>query len=134
MHKGRRIIYWSIAGAVTLAFAGIAAGPITSRVEPAYTVLRSDGAIELRAYGPVIAAEVVLHGDRSAALSEGFRLIAAYIFGDNSPKMKIAMTAQVEQQGAQKIAMTAPVVQQADADTWTVRFIMPRGWTMETLP
>lgn len=115
--------------------AGMAAGPLTSRVEqPAYRILRSDGPIELRAYDPVIAAEVTLRGERGVALSEGFRLIAAYIFGANSPKAKIAMTAPVEQQGAQKIAMTAPVSQQADGDAWTVRFIMPRGWSMETLP
>ena len=35
---------------------------------------------------------------------------------------------------AQKIAMTAPVTQQTDGDRWTVRFIMPSSWTMETLP
>ena len=57
-----------------------------SRVEqPTYKVLRSDGQIEIRAYDPVIAAEVSLHGERRAALSEGFQLIAAYIFGANKP-------------------------------------------------
>ncbi len=135
MGKGRRVLYWSIAGAVTLAVVGVAAGPITSRVEqPAYTVLTSDGPIEFRAYGSMIAAEAVLHGDRSAVLSEGFQLIAAYIFGANKQRVKIAMTAPVEQQGAQTTVMTAPTVQPVNGDTWIVRFIMPRGWTKETLP
>ena len=135
MSRRRRILYWSIAGAVTLAVAGVAAGPVASRVEqPAYTVLKSNGPIELRAYGSMIAAEAVLHGDRSAALSEGFQLIAAYIFGANERRAKIGMTAPVKQQGVQKIAMAAPVVQQAGGDAWTVRFIMPRDLTMETLP
>lgn len=106
-----------------------------SRVEqPAYQVLRSDGSIQVRAYDAMIAAEVALQGERSAALANGFQLIAGYIFGSNKPNAKIAMTAPVEQRGVQKIAMTAPVSQQADGDRWTVRFIMPRGWTMETLP
>ena len=106
-----------------------------SRVEqPEYAVSASDGAIEIRSYGAMIAAEAEVKGERKAAINEGFRLIAAYIFGANKPNMKIAMTAPVQQQGAQKIAMTAPVTQQNDGDRWAVRFIMPGNWTMETLP
>jgi hypothetical protein len=30
--------------------------------------------------------------------------------------------------------MTAPVTQQGAGDVWKVRFIMPKTWTMETLP
>jgi hypothetical protein len=117
-----------------LAIAGAAAGPIMSRVEqPDYRVDAADGAIELRAYGAMIAAEAVVAGERKAAIAEGFRLIAAYIFGANQPNARIAMTAPVQQQ-KQTIAMTAPVIQQGTGDAWTVRFIMPKSWTMETLP
>ena len=82
----------------------------------------------------MIAAESEVKGERKAAIQEGFRLIAAYIFGANKPNAKIAMTAPVQQQSAQKIAMTAPVTQQTDGSSWTVRFIMPSGWTMQSLP
>lgn len=110
-----------------------------SRVEqPDYKVTMSDGAIELRAYGPMIAAQAEVKGQRKAAINEGFGLIAGYIFGANTARSKIAMTAPVEQQSAhkasEKIAMTAPVTQQGEAGTWTVRFIMPSQWTMDTLP
>jgi hypothetical protein len=30
--------------------------------------------------------------------------------------------------------MTAPVLQSGDAAAWVVRFVMPRGYTLETLP
>ena len=118
-----------------LVIAAAAAGPIMSRVEqPDYKVTMTDGAIEIRSYGPMIAAEAEVKGERKAAINEGFRLIAAYIFGANKPNAKIAMTAPVQQQSAQKIAMTAPVTQQTTGDSWTVRFIMPSSWTLETLP
>ncbi len=106
-----------------------------SRLEqPEYAVTMSDGAFEIRAYGPMITAETELKGERSAAIREGFGLIAAYIFGANKPNTKIAMTAPVQQQQAEKIAMTAPVTQQGSDEGWSVRFVMPRSWSLETLP
>ena len=85
-----------------------------SRVEqPDYKVEKQDGSIEIRSYGPMIAAEAVVEGERKPAINEGFRLIAGYIFGKNEPQAKIAMTAPVEQQKSQKIAMTAPVTSKA---------------------
>ena len=105
-----------------------------SRVEqPAYKIEASDGPVEICSYGPMIAAEAVIDGERKAAINKGFRLIAAYIFGSNKPNAKIAMTAPVQQQ-KQTIAMTAPVMQQNTGSAWTVRFIMPTSWTMDTLP
>jgi hypothetical protein len=133
--KRRGRLIW-IAGLALcgLALAGIAAGPVMSRVEqPEYKVESSDGPIEVRSYGPMIAAEASVKGERRAAIREGFRLIAAYIFGNNAPREKIAMTAPVQQQ-KQTIAMTAPVTGQFEDGVWVVRFIMPKSWTMESLP
>lgn len=106
-----------------------------SRVEePDYTIFETIGAIEIRDYAPMIAAETSVEGERTAAIGEGFRRIAGYIFGDNAPREQIAMTAPVQQQKGSTIAMTAPVQQQGANGTWSVRFIMPKQWTMETLP
>ncbi len=130
-----RALFWIAGGAAAIVVAGIAAGPVLSRVEqPDYKVDAKDGAIEIRSYGPMIAAETQVEGERKEAINEGFRLIAGYIFGKNKPQEKIAMTAPVEQQGSRKIAMTAPVEQQGQENSWTVRFIMPKSWTIETLP
>ena len=117
----RHVYYW-IGTIVLLALVAAAtAGPIMSRVEqPDYQIEGSDRDIEIRSYGPMIAAEALVEGERGAAIREGFRLIAAYIFGANKPNAKIAMT--------------APVTQQASGNAWTVRFIMPETWTIDTLP
>jgi SOUL heme-binding protein len=129
----RRQPYW-IAGVFVLIAAGAAAGPLMSRVEqPEYKIDSSDGSIEVRSYGPMIAAEAVVEGERKAAIGEGFRIIAAYIFGANTPNARIPMTAPVQQQ-KQTILTTAPVAQRATGNAWTVRFIMPKSSTMETLP
>lgn len=106
--------------------------------EPAYTVDATIGAtgaeIEIRTYGPRLVAETVVEGDEEAARNAGFRRLAAYIFGGNTARRDIAMTAPVAQT-SEPIAMTAPVAQEsAAAGRWRVRFFMPARYTMATLP
>lgn len=114
--------------------------------EPKYVVLEKSEPFELRAYAPMIVAEVKVAGDLDAASSQGFRLIAAYIFGQNQISEKISMTAPVgieakEADKSEKIAMTAPVTiesaKSVDKSTnaqWTVSFVMPSEYTLVTLP
>ncbi len=110
-------------------------GTIMSQVEqPKYTLLESQGEIEIREYSPMIVAEVDVRGERMKALNQGFRLIADYIFGNNLSSRKVPMTAPVTQEAGEKIAMTAPVTQDGSGDTWKVRFVMPMDYTLATLP
>ena len=113
--------------------------------EPKYIVLEKSEPFELRAYAPRLVAEVKVDGDLDAASSQGFRLIAAYIFGKNQVSEKIAMTAPVgiessDQNKSAKIAMTVPVAIEGaksfeDASNqWTVSFVMPSEYTLATLP
>jgi hypothetical protein len=112
--------------------------------QPDYAVIeRLDGenqAVEIRRYPPRLAAEVTVKGDETEARSAGFRTLAAYIFGDNSKRADIAMTAPVAQAPAtgsqgEAIAMTAPVAQSpAGAGEWIVRFFMPAKYDRKTLP
>lgn len=111
--------------------------------EPSWTKISSDGPVDIRRYDPLIAAEVTVTGERYSAINDGFRILADYIFGNNEPAQKIAMTAPVTQQAdnskadSTKIAMTAPVTQQAaggDNGSWSVRFVMPAEYTIDTLP
>jgi effector-binding domain-containing protein len=128
-------MWWLIAfGAVVLLGAALW-GPIVSNVEqPKYQVVESSGNIEIRDYAPMIVAEAEVAGDRRDAIGKGFRIIADYIFGNNTAAQKVPMTAPVTQQGSEKIAMTAPVTQQGDGNIWRVRFVMPSSYTMEALP
>ncbi|MEM8843577.1 MAG: heme-binding protein [Pseudomonadota bacterium] len=109
-------------------------GPIVSDVEqPKYQIISTNKNIEVRQYEPMIIAQVIVNGDRKSAISDGFRVLADYIFGNNNMSEKIAMTAPVTQQN-QKISMTAPVGQQRQGDSWTVYFVMPAKFTLDTLP
>jgi len=101
---------------------------------PDYAVEEADGAVEIRTYPAHIAAEVTVTGSRDAAINAGFRILAGYIFGGNEASAKVAMTTPVTQAPSEKIAMTTPVTQSGSDQGWTVRFMMPASYTLETLP
>jgi len=116
-----------------LSFAGIRIGT----EEPHFLRRPLTATIEIRQYGPRVAAETTVADDEERARNLGFRRLARYIFGGNHRSEGIAMSAPVAQQQARgdKIAMTAPVAQsRKDDGGWTIRFFMPSKWTMETLP
>ena len=131
----RKYMWWLIAVVAVVLLGAALWGPIVSNVEqPKYQVIESSGNTEIRDYAPMIVAEAEVAGDRRDAIGKGFRIIADYIFGNNTAAQKVPMTAPVTQQGSEKIAMTAPFTQQGDWNIWRVRFVMPSNYTMETLP
>ena len=114
---------------------GVLAGPVMSNVEkPDYKVIQSEQNIEIRQYEPMIIAEVEVDGKREDAIRDGFRLLADYIFGNNTVQQVISMTAPVQQKENQKIAMTAPVQQQSTGKSWRMSFVMPSKYSMDSLP
>jgi effector-binding domain-containing protein len=103
--------------------------------EPPHIIIIKDAKFELRQYQPTLVAEVTITGDMRNASSSGFQPLADYIFGNNKPAKKIAMTSPVTRTGSIKIAMTAPVARVKQQDkNWVVAFTMPEKWTKETLP
>lgn len=110
--------------------------------EPQFSIIEKSEPFELRAYAPQLIAEVKVEGDLDTASSQGFRLIAAFIFGQNKVSEKISMTVPVGIETAQstKIAMTVPVGIEASKDSakgvnqWVFSFVMPSEYTMATLP
>jgi SOUL heme-binding protein len=130
-------------------------GTAMATEEPRYDLIEKSGDIELRAYAPMIIAEAVMQGTLDEASSQGFRLIADYIFGGNIAKSgaageKIAMTAPVtieskteskseskSEPQSQKIEMTAPVTvepKEGADNKWRIQFVMPSKYTLATLP
>lgn len=113
--------------------------------EPEYTILNQVDNFELRRYDPQIVAQTWVTGDQKQAGNKGFKILADYIFGNNTApggeSSKISMTSPVKMQPqradsdqSQKIAMTSPVAMQEQDGKWRVRFVMPSKYTMQTLP
>lgn len=113
--------------------------------EPNYTVLSQVEDFELRRYDEQLVAQTWVSGDQDTASRQGFKILADYIFGNNTApsgeSSKISMTAPVTMQSdnlngqaSQKIAMTAPVSMQQNNGKWRVQFTMPSQYTMQTLP
>jgi hypothetical protein len=102
--------------------------------QPKYTIIKKDGPIEIRQYPALINAEVdVKEATYRGAINIGFRMLAEYIFGGNVKAEEIAMTSPVQVTESENIAMTKPVTISVN-DVYTVAFIMPSKYTMETLP
>ncbi|MBK7592055.1 MAG: heme-binding protein [Betaproteobacteria bacterium] len=119
---------------VALGLASIAS-IATATEEPPYTVIQQHEGIEVRSYAPYLVAEVVVPGPADAAGNQGFRILAAYIFGKNRGERRIEMTAPVTQTPEPRtIAMTAPVTQVATETGYVIQFKMPAEFTLDTLP
>lgn len=112
-------------------------GYFTSNVENTeYSVLEKRKAYEIRLYPSHIVAQTTVDGPYGEALRKGFQIIAGYIFGGNTKKQSIAMTAPVVEKSnvSENIAMTAPVVATVEGVSNVVAFGMPRSYTLDTLP
>ena len=119
--------------------------------EPKSTILSKTENFELRRYESQLVAQTWVSGDQDAAGRAGFKVLADYIFGNNTApngeSIKISMTAPVamkfeakqsenknDDNEPQKIAMIAPVSMQQSDGKWRVQFTMPSQYTMQTLP
>lgn len=133
-------MYYYILGALVggVALWAIGSYLVIARIEePAYTVVEKKDGYEIRQYQPYIMAKTTVTGNYAEATNKGFRIIADYIFGNNTKKESIAMTTPVLESEAtsEKIAMTTPVLESAGANNErTIAFVLPSKYTMETLP
>jgi len=119
----KRIVMYIVIGLV-VAFVGLQAWTTMSTKgtpQQPYSVLATYGDLEVRKYPEALSASVVRSGSgyRDVA-NNSFRSLADYIFGGNET--------------GRQIAMTAPVHMEMGADSSRMRFIMPEGLTMDSLP
>src|SRR5215216_557904 len=123
---------------LSLGMGGIMAQAAEVEVEqPSFEVIGAVGPIEIRLYGPRLAAEADM-GPGSGIEAEQnatFMALAAFIFGQNRQGPVVAMTAPVSvEQVTAPIAMTAPVAIEPGERGRVMRFFMPAEYTLETLP
>lgn len=96
---------------------------VTESVE--YEVEATLGDVELRTYPEQVWAETVVeHATWNDGLSEGFKRLAGYIFGDNQATERLGMTAPV----------LATVGAPSEVTSRTVAFVMPADRTLAELP
>ena len=111
--------------------------------KPQYTLVRQlADDIEIRDYAPYLAATTTVAGDKDKASSDGFRILAKFLQGDNSRKERIEMTSPVTLDD--DASSTASDESSSDNDSRSrgnetaeghvMTFMMPHHFSMQTLP
>jgi hypothetical protein len=142
--KRRGVGFGALGAALGLGFARWQLQRFVTESGP-YEVEARLGDIELRGYPEQVLAETVVEqASWNDALSDGFKRLAGYIFGDNDATERLSMTAPVlstlppaEHRG-ERLSMTAPVLATVGAanevTSRTVAFVMPGDRTLADLP
>lgn len=102
----------------------------------AYEIIQEDGSFELRGYEALVVARTSTRATYDESGSASFRRLFGYIAGNNETGKGIAMTTPVFQEGpgSTKIAMTTPVIEKRSGDEWTMAFVVPAEYTLESAP
>ncbi|WP_101756924.1 heme-binding protein [Oceanicoccus sp. KOV_DT_Chl] len=111
--------------------------PLMSLEQPGYTVLYQQDGIEFREYESYLVTATFIENeeDYKAAANEGFKRLFRYITGDNANQTDIAMTAPVQQsRGGESMSMTMPVQNIRSGNGYSVSFVLPTKYTLETAP
>lgn len=102
--------------------------------EPKYKIESKNDLYEVRNYDSTLVAETTIDANFEDAGNRAFRILADYIFGNNTIQKKIEMTAPVSQVKSRKIEMTAPVNLSKNDTGFLVQFTMPAIFTLENIP
>lgn len=90
---------------------------------PTYTVESVQSGYEIRNYDARIIATTTVEGDLHTATVDGFKRVAAYIFGGNAMQQEIAMTTPVTTEQANE-----------EKGNYSISFVMPAAYGMDSLP
>ena len=106
--------------------------------EPDFNLIFKKENFEIREYAPKILAQVEVEAGFKDASTKGFKLLADYIFGNNSTldgSQKIDMTTPVVlEPKSELIDMTTPIILEGSDRRWVVSFVMPKEYSIKTLP
>jgi hypothetical protein len=117
--------------------------------EPAYKVVAKKEGYEVRKIQSYLTAHVDVIGSYDKTINEGFKILYAYISGNNHTRacmtMKLPMLHEVCQKG-QSIPMMAPVIidegekpasikgSAAAPEIYRITFVLPQGYSLATVP
>lgn len=82
---------------------------------PKYSVLQKEGPVEIRAYESFRVAQTT-RGEGKEELSQGFRVVARYIFGGNEEQKSMSMTVPVIQENQSQGMQVAFVMSEKEKD------------------
>jgi hypothetical protein len=111
--------------------------------KPVYEAIKDYDGFQLRRYKQQLVAETEVVSGFEQAGNEAFGTLADFIFGNNSQKVKIAMTVPVTQAKTStrdvRDAETAPATEAqrragSGQGSYLVSFLMPSQFDLETLP
>jgi hypothetical protein len=107
---------------MNLVFLGVVGGNLAMAIEETkYQVIEKQGAFEVRSYESHIVAQTLIEtDDPQIASNQGFKVLAGYIFGENSK--------------SEKMKMTAPVSTVNHGDRYQVSFLMESKYRRSELP
>ena len=125
--------------ALSLVLAGCSMFGVRTVEEAPYTVISSDGDIELREYSAYVSVETIVEADFENAGNRAFGRLFGYISGENTAEQSIDMTAPVISSGLQtsegeSIDMTAPVIATMNNEGWRYAFVLPADFTLDSAP
>lgn len=102
--------------------------------EPDFRALATEGDFQLRDYPAMTVAETVVEGPRKQALSDGFGVLADYIFAKSRDGEKLPMTVPVLQDAGDPMASDPPMFDDELEGGWRTRFVMTEGRSLTDLP
>lgn len=124
-------------------------GDVLATEEPTYIIESKNDIYEIRIYNSILVAETLIESKFDEAGNIAFKILADYIFGNNSSRNSLDMTAPVTQVKSEKIEMTAPVTLskinlnitklpepslKSINQEYSVQFTMPAKFKIDTLP
>ncbi len=120
---------------LSILITGCSAVGIRNYEEPNYQTLFKENKFEVREYSEILVAQSTSPGTYKESSEQNFERLAGYIFGKNKANEKMDMTTPVlQEQKPEKMDMTTPVFQQQSKANWTMTFVLPSQYNLETVP
>ena len=98
--------------------------------EPDFNLIFKKENFEIREYSPKILAQIAVKGDFRSASKKGF---SNNITNDGSQKIDMTTPVVLEPK-SELIDMTTPVVSEGNDREWLISFVMPKEFSIQTLP